>query len=791
MKNKYIFSNIPNLKELKDNSHFIGEKRIQQTKKPIKVVNLFVDNLKAQKLLNEDEVKFYLYTHRIFNQFKMNIKDIRKIKSSYKIKNNIDKSLFNCYEFFNDNKSITSSRNLLSLNSKSNDIDFKKGFFNKRNNINANNLISQNKTIKKKLINRFNNSSEKKFRVIDKKISIEKIKANKNIYYVPNFNTYNNLLANKMKSQCSIPFPYYLNNIDLEEKDFLNITKINYLKTLPAKNNIILNNQYANNKNKTSENQLFDSTKIEKKVIAIKEKLKLFSFNNNKKRNILYDKPPPNFYENDKYFYYNIYPENCGWLIKECFLHRIKWKECHSLNTNLFNFKWKEVALISDFLYYNDNEDIKQMINHYEYNSCIANKYNLFLNFLQFCENKNIEVFKYIPFTIILDDSNFEEFSEYLSNFKQLFSNINNFIFDYNSIKNQIFDRRKVNYKTYFPFRSSKLGIKTYIEIPSTHYAGKNLWIVKAPNLNRGRCIKVFNNYNNIINFINEINKGNAHEYDNIKEEKEKKEDNEVINRHKYKSNKIIIQKYIEKPFLYKGRKFDIRIWVLLTHKMSAYIFKEGHLKVSSNNYDLDSNNSFIHITNYSLQKYNKYFSKYEKGNEVSFETFQKYITENLKKNINFRQIAFPKFKEIIKHTIKSSNSLININNRENCFELMGYDFLLDENFNIFLIEINSNPGLEISSEIIKMLVPRMIDDALRLTVDKVFKTDYTEEWKNKGEYCSKFHVKGYKDKDNLWEYVCEANENSFHDNENVKKKSIRNLKKFKHHNKNRKQKNK
>jgi hypothetical protein len=216
---------------------------------------------------------------------------------------------------------------------------------------------------------------------------------------------------------------------------------------------------------------------------------------------------------------------------------------------------------------------------------------------------------------------------------------------------------------------------------------------------------------------------------------------------------------------------------------MTVYIFKEGHLKASSNNFDLDSNNSFIHITNYSLQKYNKYFSKYEKGNEVSFEIFQKYIDDNLNNNINFKETVFPQFKEIIKHTIKSANNLININNRKNCFELMGYDFLLDEDFNVFLIEINSNPGLEISSEIIKILVPRMIDDALRLTVDDIFKTDYDEDWKNQnGEYCSKFHVKGYKDKDNMWEYVCDANdkkdnENNIHNNKSLKKKNFQKLK--------------
>ena len=797
MKNKYNLSITPNIKI---QNYFNKEKNSVQKEKPIKVVNLYVDNMKKQKLLNEDDLKLFFFTHRLINQFKIDIKDIRRIKSSFKLNKN-NNNLYNYYKFFKKNKSLTISQNLTSKDSTSSKIDFKKGIFNDLNNIDKNNIIPKNKNTKKQLIKTFNNLSEKDINDLNLNIKYKILenKRNKFINILPNFKSYTNILPNKKNNQNSTSFPQFFNKNNLGQKDFLNITKINYLNTLPEKknNNINLNNQKSNIINKTLENKEYNSINKEKniRIITMREKLKLFSFINNKKHQILYDKPPTNFYENDKFYYYNVYPENCGWLIKDCLKHRTKWKECHSLSTNLFNFKWKEVALINDFLDYNDNKDKKQMINHFENNSCITNKYNLFLNFTKYCENKNIDVFKYIPFTIILDDSDYEEFSEYLSNFKQLFANINNHIFDNKSIQNQIFDRRKVNYKTYFPMKDPKIGIKTYIEIPSTHFAGKNLWIVKAPNLNRGRCIKVFNDYNKIIKFINEITRGNAHEYDNIKDEKEKKNNNENINGYKYKSNKIIIQKYIEKPFLYYGRKFDIRIWVLLTHKMAVYIFKEGHLKASSNNYDLDSNNSFIHITNYSLQKYNKYFSKYERGNEVSFEIFQKYIENNLNKNINFKDIVFPQFKEIIKHTIKCASNLINFNNRKNCFELMGYDFLLDEEFNVFLIEINSNPGLEISSEIIKILVPRMIDDALRLTVDDIFKTDYDEEWKNqKGEYCSKFHVKGYKDKDNMWEYICDANENktneiNIYNNKSLKKKSFQRLKIKKHNSKRKKSK--
>jgi D-alanine-D-alanine ligase-like ATP-grasp enzyme len=55
---------------------------------------------------------------------------------------------------------------------------------------------------------------------------------------------------------------------------------------------------------------------------------------------------------------------------------------------------------------------------------------------------------------------------------------------------------------------------------------------------------------------------------------------------------------------------------------------------------------------------------------------------------------------------------------RKHCFEMFGYDFILDEDFNMWLIEINTNPCIEESSELLKVYLPRMIEDMLRLTID-------------------------------------------------------------------------
>lgn len=68
-----------------------------------------------------------------------------------------------------------------------------------------------------------------------------------------------------------------------------------------------------------------------------------------------------------------------------------------------------------------------------------------------------------------------------------------------------------------------------------------------------------------------------------------------------------------------------------------------------------------------------------------------------------------------------SVDGKLNPNNRKYCMEIFGYDFILDEDLNPWLIEVNTNPCLEESSTLLKVLIPRMLDDALKLTLDVVF----------------------------------------------------------------------
>lgn len=80
-----------------------------------------------------------------------------------------------------------------------------------------------------------------------------------------------------------------------------------------------------------------------------------------------------------------------------------------------------------------------------------------------------------------------------------------------------------------------------------------------------------------------------------------------------------------------------------------------------------------------------------------------------------------PRIKDLIIDTILSVKSQLNPNKRKHVFELFGYDFLIDEDFRVWLIEVNTNPYFGIANEYIADLLPKMIDDFTKLVVDPIY----------------------------------------------------------------------
>lgn len=56
----------------------------------------------------------------------------------------------------------------------------------------------------------------------------------------------------------------------------------------------------------------------------------------------------------------------------------------------------------------------------------------------------------------------------------------------------------------------------------------------------------------------------------------------------------------------------------------------------------------------------------------------------------------------------------------------------------VWLIEVNENPSLDLSSQLLKEIIPRMLNDAFKLTIDQIFSEKKTQE--------KSYPVSGYED---------------------------------------------
>ena len=225
--------------------------------------------------------------------------------------------------------------------------------------------------------------------------------------------------------------------------------------------------------------------------------------------------------------------------------------------------------------------------------------------------------------------------------------------------------------------------------IPAKH-CKNNLWLIKPAAENQGRGIEVFQN--------------------------------DLPAMKSFLSSKVansywVVQKYIEQPLLYHKRKFDIRMWAVITWESELYYYKHGYIRTSSDVYSTDSKLNYVHLTNNCLQKYGDNYEAFEEGNTLGFEVLEKYIMEQYP-GFNFEAHIIPRIKDLMIDSFLSVKNELNPSKRRNCFELLGFDFMIDEDLRTWLIEINTNPYLGVPNKFIEGLLPKMLNDLFCINLD-------------------------------------------------------------------------
>uniref|UniRef100_A0A8D0GB96 Tubulin tyrosine ligase like 13 n=1 Tax=Sphenodon punctatus TaxID=8508 RepID=A0A8D0GB96_SPHPU len=189
----------------------------------------------------------------------------------------------------------------------------------------------------------------------------------------------------------------------------------------------------------------------------------------------------------------------------------------------------------------------------------------------------------------------------------------------------------------------------------------------------------------------------------------------------------LICQQYISKPFLIDGFKFDMRIYVLVTscEPLKIFVYEEGlarfatmrYIEPSSGNLD----NSCMHLTNYAINKHNENFIRDDNtGSKRKLSTLKAWLREH---GYNVAEL-WEDIEDIIIKTLIYAHPVLKHNYRScfpnhltgcTCFEILGFDILLDRKLKPWLLEVNHSPSFTTDSRLDREVKDALLADALNL----------------------------------------------------------------------------
>ncbi|XP_077179388.1 tubulin polyglutamylase TTLL5 isoform X2 [Paroedura picta] len=190
----------------------------------------------------------------------------------------------------------------------------------------------------------------------------------------------------------------------------------------------------------------------------------------------------------------------------------------------------------------------------------------------------------------------------------------------------------------------------------------------------------------------------------------------------------ILVSRYISNPLLIDDFKFDVRLYVLVTSydPLVVYLYEEGLARFATVRYDQGAKNiknQFMHLTNYSVNKKSGDYVSCDDpevedyGNKWSMSAMLRYLKQEGKDTT----ALMASVEDLIIKTIISAELAIAtackafVPHRGVCFELYGFDVLIDSTLKPWLLEVNLSPSLACDAPLDLKIKASMISDMFTL----------------------------------------------------------------------------
>lgn len=195
------------------------------------------------------------------------------------------------------------------------------------------------------------------------------------------------------------------------------------------------------------------------------------------------------------------------------------------------------------------------------------------------------------------------------------------------------------------------------------------------------------------------------------------RESKKYLQHHLTSKDTFVISRYIDNPLLIGGKKFDLRIYVLVTsfRPLKAYMFRRGFCRFCTMKYDAsvtELDNMYVHLTNVSVQKHgNDYNSQH--GGKWGVKNLKLYLEGTRGKPVTER--LFEQIDWLIVHSLKAVAPVMS--NDRHCFECYGYDIIIDDKLKPWLIEVNASPSMIATTANDRILKRKLMEDILSVVL--------------------------------------------------------------------------
>ena len=200
------------------------------------------------------------------------------------------------------------------------------------------------------------------------------------------------------------------------------------------------------------------------------------------------------------------------------------------------------------------------------------------------------------------------------------------------------------------------------------------------------------------------------------------------INYHNY-----IITKFVQNLDLINNKKYDLRLYVLITglKPLRIYFYKQGLVRIAADDYNMNNHsiyNKYMFLTNTAINKKNQKYGnpKNDTDNTANIWNLKTYENELIKRNVDYNLIR-QKIKDIIIKSILSFQEKLLIENEKlglydrNVFCILGFDILINDKYEPVLLEINNRPNLSVRNEVDKKVKGNLFIDTLNIVGIQLF----------------------------------------------------------------------